>query len=85
VNENWQKNELKSLKVKIGNSRMNTHLVSYLSYDIANVLVEHLEGMRVGHDFADIEEGEGMILTIKDRGVLDEDGMILIDRIEPNI
>jgi hypothetical protein len=26
-----------------------------------------------------------MILTIKDRGVLDEDGMILIDRIEPNI
>lgn len=28
----------------------------------------------MGHDFADIEEGEGLILTIKDRGVLDEDG-----------
>ena len=37
---------------------------------------ENLEGLRVGHDFADIEEGEGLILTIKDRGVLDEDGII---------
>jgi hypothetical protein len=30
--------------------------------------------MRVGHDFADIEEGEGVILTIKDRGILDDNG-----------
>jgi U4/U6.U5 tri-snRNP-associated protein 1 len=34
---------------------------------------EHLAGLTVGHDFDDIEEGEGMILTIKDRGVLDDD------------
>jgi U4/U6.U5 tri-snRNP-associated protein 1 len=27
----------------------------------------------VGHDIGDIQEGEGMILTLKDRGVLDED------------
>jgi len=41
---------------------------------ILSLLAEHLEGLRVGHDFNDIEEGEGMILTIKDKGVLDEDG-----------
>lgn len=34
---------------------------------------QDLEGLKVGHDFGDIEEGEGMILTIKDRGVLDDD------------
>lgn len=34
---------------------------------------EHLEGLKVGHDFDEIEEGEGMILTLKDRGILDED------------
>ena len=43
----------------------------------ADTFIEHLEGLRVGHDFGDIEEGEGMILTIKDRGVLDEDGIVL--------
>lgn len=32
-----------------------------------------LEGLKVGHDFGDIEEGEGMILTIKDRDILDDD------------
>jgi U4/U6.U5 tri-snRNP-associated protein 1 len=34
---------------------------------------EHLAGLTVGHDFDDIEEGERTILTIKDRGVLDDD------------
>ena len=32
-----------------------------------------LEGLKVGHDFGDIEEGEGVILTIKDRDILDDD------------
>src|SRR5271163_685654 len=32
-----------------------------------------LRGLRVAHDYEDIEAGEGMILTIKDRGVLDDD------------
>lgn len=31
----------------------------------------------MGHGFDDIEEGERMILTIKDRGILDEDGSTL--------
>lgn len=44
----------------------------------ADTFVEHLEGLRVGHDFVDIEEGEGLILTIKDRGVLNEDGIVLL-------
>jgi U4/U6.U5 tri-snRNP-associated protein 1 len=35
---------------------------------------EHLAGLKVGHDFGDIEEGDGLILTFKDRGVLDDDG-----------
>src|SRR5271170_7921788 len=37
-----------------------------------------LGGLTVGHDFADIEEGEDMILTIKDKDVLDEDDDVLI-------
>ena len=49
-----------------------------LSLFRANSFTEHLEGMRVGHDFADIEEGERMILTIKDRGILDEDRITLM-------
>jgi U4/U6.U5 tri-snRNP-associated protein 1 len=40
----------------------------------ANFDLENLEGLRVGHDIGEIEEGEGVILTIKDRGVLDDDG-----------
>ena len=57
---------------------MNTHRVIPFSLRQADTFVEHLEGLRVGHDFADIEEGEGLILTIKDRGVLDEDGIVLL-------
>ena len=37
-----------------------------------------LDGLTVGHDFADIEEGEDMILTIKDKDILDEDDDELI-------
>jgi len=37
-----------------------------------------IDGLTVGHDFADIEEGEEMILTIKDMDVLDEDDDVLI-------
>ena len=34
---------------------------------------EHLEGLKVGHDIDDIGAGEGTILTLKDRGILDGD------------
>ena len=44
-----------------------------LRYAIANIL-EHLEGLRVGHGADEIAEGEGLILTLKDRGVIDEEG-----------
>lgn len=37
-----------------------------------------LDGLMVGHDFADIEEGEDIILTIKDTDVLDDDDDELI-------
>ena len=33
---------------------------------------EQLEGLTVLHDFADIEEGKDIILTIKDKNVLDD-------------
>lgn len=48
------------------------------SYFHSNFPAEHLKGLRVGHDFGDIQEGEGMILTIKDRGILDDDGNALM-------
>jgi len=35
--------------------------------------IENLEGLRVGHDIGDIQEGNGVILTLKDRGVLEDD------------
>ena len=45
-----------------------------------------LRGLRVGHDFEDIEAGEGMILTIKDKGVLDDDdGMSFCVRMFANV
>ncbi len=47
---------------------------SISTYSQLTLYLENLEGLRVGHDFGDIEEGEGVILTIKDGGVLDEDG-----------
>ncbi|KAI8340243.1 SART-1 protein [Chlamydoabsidia padenii] len=33
-----------------------------------------LKGLKVGHDITDFEEGQETILTLKDRGILDEDG-----------
>jgi U4/U6.U5 tri-snRNP-associated protein 1 len=54
---------------------MNILQVLYYS---AKLIVEHLKGLKVGHDVDDFEAGEGMILTIKDRGVLDEDGGSII-------
>jgi U4/U6.U5 tri-snRNP-associated protein 1 len=37
----------------------------------SNYSSEHLEGLKVGHDLGDIGQGEGTILTLKDRGILD--------------
>jgi U4/U6.U5 tri-snRNP-associated protein 1 len=37
------------------------------------LIIGNLEGLRVAHDIGDIEQGEGMILTLKDRGVLEND------------
>jgi SART-1 family len=34
--------------------------------------LEDLAGIRVGHHIEAIEEGDNVILTLKDRGVLDE-------------
>lgn len=42
-------------------------------------ILEHLQGLTVGHDFDDIEQGEGVILTIKDRGILDDGGIPYIE------
>ena len=54
----------------------NEYTTGAMSFDSAYG-VDHLEGLKVGHDFADIEEGDSLILTIKDKGVLDDDGKTL--------
>ena len=33
-----------------------------------------LEGLKVGHDFTDMDEGEARILTLKDSRILDNEG-----------
>jgi hypothetical protein len=73
VSGSWLLRELRSWKIRINFSRTSILLVLY-SVIVINGL-EQLEGLRVGHDFEDIEEGEGVILTIKDKGVLDDDGI----------
>lgn len=35
---------------------------------------EDLEGLKVSHDFEDMEEGEARILTLKDSRILDNEG-----------
>ena len=34
-----------------------------------------LEGLKVGHDFTDMDEGEARILTLKDSRILDNEGL----------
>jgi len=34
-----------------------------------------LEGLKVGHDFTDMDEGEARILTLKDSRILDDEGL----------
>jgi U4/U6.U5 tri-snRNP-associated protein 1 len=40
---------------------------------VSTLTTADLAGMRVAHDYGDIEEGQEMVLTIKDKGVLDDD------------
>lgn len=36
--------------------------------------IEDLEGLKVGHDFEELGEGENRILTLKDSRILDNEG-----------
>jgi U4/U6.U5 tri-snRNP-associated protein 1 len=38
-----------------------------------------LAGMKVRHTADELQEGQGMILTLADRGILDEKGMLIDD------
>src|SRR5580704_17308528 len=52
------------------------HFQEYAESTSQSVIAEKLDdliGIRVGHDIKDIEEGNNIILTLKDRGILDED------------
>lgn len=37
-------------------------------------LAEDLKGLKVSHDFEDLEEGDQKILTLKDSRILDNEG-----------
>lgn len=39
-------------------------------------ILEDLEGLKVGHDFDELGEGENRILTLKDSRILDNEGNI---------
>lgn len=38
--------------------------------------IEDLEGLKVSHDFEDMDEGEARILTLKDSRILDNEGKV---------
>jgi hypothetical protein len=43
----------------------------------ADACAGDLEGLKVSHDFDDLAEGEGRILTLKDSRILDNEGLSL--------
>lgn len=48
---------------------------SYEGYILTRLCtVGDLEGLKVGHDFTDMDEGEARILTLKDSRILDNEG-----------
>lgn len=49
----------------------------YLPYR-AHDFVGDLEGLKVGHDFAAMDQGDARILTLKDSRILDDEGQYII-------
>lgn len=40
-----------------------------------------LEGLKVSHDFTEMDEGEARILTLKDSRILDNEGAYRLDQL----
>lgn len=45
---------------------------------------DDLEGLKVSHDFDNLDEGEARILTLKDSRILDNEGTTITHRLDPN-
>lgn len=52
---------------------------------LTQLFAEDLEGLKVGHDFGELGEGEDRILTLKDSRILDNEGDTLYCFVSPTL
>lgn len=50
-------------------------IIAIAAYELTNLRVGDLVGLKVSHDFDEMDEGEARILTLKDSRILDNEGM----------